>query len=698
VLKDVALLGFAAAALAYLALAVLLALRGAAAATGRLFVVAVLVESVWAAAIAAGIAGWRIPAIALSVAEAARLLLWLAFLLSLLRTAGAATAEAPGNTASDAQRPFARIANASLATAAAIAAAIVATDGLGFGERTALIVRVIGAVFALVCLEQVYRSTPAGSRWALKFLAVAMLALFGFDLVMYSEALLFSRMNPALWTARGYANALLIPLLAIAAARNRDWKLDIKVSRQVVFHTATLIATGAYLILMAVGGYWVRWFGGDWGEVAQALFVFGALVTLAVALGSGTVRAKLRVFLAKHFFSYRYDYRAEWLKLTELLSGANPQQAQGSLEERAIRGLAALVESTGGALWLAGEHGEFACSARSAYRGATVNLFAGEPMLEFLRTRQWVIDLAEWREKPAAYDDLRPPPALADDPENWLVVPLMLHEELVGFALLTRPLTAPKVDWEVRDALKAAARQVASYLAVRRAVEALVTARQFESFNRMSAFVVHDLKNLVAQLSLLTANAAKHRHNPEFQDDMLDTVQNVLARMQGLLMQLRSGTKPIEKPSPVRVASVLQAALQGKRGLRPEPELAVAPGVEDVAVAAHADRLERVIGHLVQNASEATPNDGRIWVRLRREGEQALIEVEDTGRGMSERFLREELFRPFASTKEHGMGIGTFESREYIRELGGTLDVASREQAGTTFRIRLPLAGAAVTA
>jgi signal transduction histidine kinase len=115
-------------------------------------------------------------------------------------------------------------------------------------------------------------------------------------------------------------------------------------------------------------------------------------------------------------------------------------------------------------------------------------------------------------------------------------------------------------------------------------------------------------------------------------------------------------------------------------------------------VAAHADRLERVIGHLVQNASEATPNDGRIWVRLRREGEQALIEVEDTGRGMSERFLREELFRPFASTKEHGMGIGTFESREYIRELGGTLDVASREQAGTTFRIRLPLAGAAVTA
>ena len=319
-------------------------------------------------------------------------------------------------------------------------------------------------------------------------------------------------------------------------------------------------------------------------------------------------------------------------------------------------------------------------------------------MLAFLRERRWVIDLAEWRADPAAYDDLRVPAALADAPQSWLIVPLMLHDDLLGFALLTRPLTATKVDWEVRDALKAAARQVASYLALRRAVEALVTARQFESFNRMSAFVVHDLKNLVAQLSLLTQNAAKHRHNPEFQDDMLDTVQNVLARMQGLLMQLRSGTKPIDKPSRVRVATVLRAAVQGKGGLRPQPQVSVSPGLEDAAVLAHADRLERVIGHLVQNAAEATPDDGNIRVRLLREGGQALIEVEDDGKGMSERFIREELFRPFASTKEHGMGIGTFESREYVRELGGTLEVASRESVGTTFRIRLPLSGAAALA
>jgi putative PEP-CTERM system histidine kinase len=250
----------------------------------------------------------------------------------------------------------------------------------------------------------------------------------------------------------------------------------------------------------------------------------------------------------------------------------------------------------------------------------------------------------------------------------------------------------------VRDALKAAARQVASYLGVRRAVEALVKARQFESFNRMSAFVVHDLKNLVAQLSLLMGNAARHKDNPEFQADMLETVANVQARMQGLLMQLRAGTKPIEPPHAVPVVQALQAAIRSRQGMRPQPELTVAPELQDAAVLAHRDRLERVIGHLVQNAAEATPKDGKIWVRLTREGERALIEVEDTGRGMSEQFMREQLFKPFESTKDHGMGIGAFESREYIRELGGTLDVESREQKGTTFRIRLPLALATVAA
>lgn len=705
-LIPLALPGFALAAIAYLGLALLLGMRGTPSGPGRSFLAAVAAEGLWALAFALALAGLPIPFALLPVAEAARISLWIVFLLSLLRSMGTTHA---GATDSSAQRA----ASSGLVAVVTLAAGTVAVQVLDFGERPAFVVQVVGAVFALVCLEQVYRNTPTDGRWALKYLAIALLALFGFDLFLYAEALLFSRMNPVLASVRGYANAVLVPLLGVAAARNQQWKTQLTVSREVVFHSATLFATGVFLIVMATAGYLLRWFGGDWGEAAQALFLFVAAIGLLVALVSGSLRARLRVFLAKHFFRYRYDYRAEWLRLTELLAGAPaipastdasaataPSEARAGgaaqdgtpLEIRALQGLARLVESPGAALWLAGDDGAYVCTARWAYHAPAPTLAPDAPLVSFLRSTHWVVNLREWRDHPQRYADLALPEELSGEAQNWLIVPLMLHDELLGFAILARPIAPVSVDWEVRDALKAAARQVASYLAVRRTVESLVQARQFESFNRMSAFVVHDLKNLVAQLSLLMGNAARHRDNPEFQQDMLDTVENVLGRMQGLLMQLRAGTRPIEPPGAVPVVVAIEAAVKAKSGMRPQPELEVAPELRHAAVLAHRDRLERVIGHLVQNAGEATPKDGRIWIRVRREGDHARIEVEDTGKGMSEQFIREQLFRPFESTKDHGMGIGAFESREYIRELGGTLDVESRENAGTVFRIRLPLA------
>lgn len=628
------------------------------------------------------------PAALASIAEAARLLAWLAFLLAVLSNMSADSAAR-------------RATGAGVVAAFTIAAGLAAVDILALGPRPAYIVQLIGAVFALVCLEQVYRNTPAEGRWALKFIAVALLALFGFDLFMLTEALLFGRLNPSFWTARGFANALMVPLLAVAAARNPQWRFDINVSRQVVFHSATLFAAGAFLLVMSLAGYWVRWFGGEWGVAAQTVVVFIAAVAAMVAMLSGKLRARLRVFLAKNFFSYRYDYRAEWLKLTQLLTDSPAAADQGTaapqdpLEIRALRGLAALVESNGGALWLSGDHGDLVCAGRWNIRGETPTLPADAPLITFLRESQWVINLPEWRTHPDRYAELSLPAVIADSESNWLIVPLMLHEDLLGFALLTRPMAPTIVDWEVRDTLKAAARQVASYLAVRRAVESLVQARQFESFNRMSAFVVHDLKNLVAQLSLLMANAARHRDNPEFQQDMLDTVENVLARMQGLLLQLRAGTRPVEPPGLVSLIDAIEAAIHAKRGLQPRPTLEIDPRLRHAAVLAHRDRLERVIGHLIQNAAEATPDEGSIQVRVVRQDGHARIDVEDTGCGMSDQFIREQLFRPFDSSKEHGMGIGAFESREYVREIGGSLDVESRENTGTLFRIRLPLATAA---
>jgi putative PEP-CTERM system histidine kinase len=216
----------------------------------------------------------------------------------------------------------------------------------------------------------------------------------------------------------------------------------------------------------------------------------------------------------------------------------------------------------------------------------------------------------------------------------------------------------------------------------------LLEARKFDAFNRMSAFVVHDLKNIVTQLSLMLKNAERHRDNPEFQQDMLITVESSLDKMRQMMLQLREGAKPAGPTSGVDLPAVLQrlGAAAGQRGRTLEVAL-----VDRVATRGHEDRMERVLGHVVQNALDATPASGRVWVKLRQSAGSAVIEVGDTGVGMSAEFIKTRLFRPFNSTKTAGMGIGTYESFQYLKELGGSIDVKSDLGKGTTVTIALPL-------
>jgi putative PEP-CTERM system histidine kinase len=204
----------------------------------------------------------------------------------------------------------------------------------------------------------------------------------------------------------------------------------------------------------------------------------------------------------------------------------------------------------------------------------------------------------------------------------------------------------------------------------------------------MSAFVVHDLKNIIAQLSLMLKNAERHRDNPEFQQDMLMTVEHSVERMKQLMMQLREGTTPVNPPQAVELGGVIARIHRAKASQQPSPELRLQ---EKVVTRGHEDRLERVIGHLVQNAIDATNSGGHVWIRLAREDGQAMVEVGDDGCGMSPEFVRERLFKPFQTTKPTGMGIGAYESFQYLQELGGRVHVDSAPGAGTRVKLLLPL-------
>jgi putative PEP-CTERM system histidine kinase len=267
------------------------------------------------------------------------------------------------------------------------------------------------------------------------------------------------------------------------------------------------------------------------------------------------------------------------------------------------------------------------------------------------------------------------------------VVPLAQGPALLGFVVLARPRAPVDVNWEVRDLLKTASRQAASYLAQLAASEALLEARKFDAFNRMSAFVVHDLKNLVAQLSLMLKNAERHRDKPEFQRDMLLTVENVVQRMNQLLLQLRSGATPVDKPAAVALEPIVRRVQAAKAVGEPRLTVEIVAGVHAFG---HADRLERVIGHLVQNALDATVADGAVAIRVYRENGRAAIEIADDGIGMTPDFVRNKLFRPFQSSKPAGMGIGAYESAQYVADLGGQIEVDSQPGRGTRIKVLLP--------
>jgi putative PEP-CTERM system histidine kinase len=547
---------------------------------------------------------------------------------------------------------------------------------------------ILFAVLGLILIEQFYRNTRPDLRWFIKFLCFALGAIFAFDFYLYSDALLFHRIDHNLWIARGIVVAMVTPLIAVAAVRNQDWSFDIFVSRQMVFHSATLLGAGVYLLLMASVGYYIKLHGGEWGAVAQIVFLVGAFLVLVLLLFSGQIRARIRVFLSKHFFNYAYDYRQEWLRIISTLSDT---QTGMSLESRIILALSELVESPSGTLWVRDARGNFL--QRADYGNPEIDIptiYGDDELVRFMHERAWIINLDELESQPELYLGLHRPAWLASYDQAWLLIPLFHEKEIFGLVLLTQPRTAIDWNWEVIALLKTASQQASSYLALKDAARELAEARQFEGFNRLSAFVIHDLKNLVAQLTLVVRNAERHRDNPEFMQDAIKTVEHAVDKMNRLMSQLRH-SNVTSTAHLLDLGELLMEVVQARQRQLPIPVCEKV--TETLRVSANRDRLASALEHIIQNAQDAAGRNGEVNVRLSALNSHAIVDIEDNGHGMDADFIRSRLFKPFETTKGlTGMGIGAYESREYVRSLGGDLAVDSQPGEGSLFRFTIPLA------
>lgn len=683
---DIGFLSYSVGTLAFLLLSLLMIMSWRGRELGALLFSASVITTVWAAVLAFQSYTRSLPSYLVFTVEIARIGVWLAFIQKLL---GFAVRPKYGH--------FGLVKKLKFFSYGLLVSLLIiewswARIGTVLPDPMDPSLKNIGyvllALIGMILIEQLYRNTRPERRWAIKFMCFAIGGLFAYDFYLYSDALLFRQINPDLWMARGAVFVLSVPLITISAARNPDWSVDLFISRGIVFHTATLLGAGLYLLLMSFAGYYIKVYGGSWGAVAQIVFLVGAFMVLALLLFSGQIRSWFRVFLSKHFFSYAYDYRQEWLGIISRLSDTDSGLP---LQQRAILALASLVESSSGVLWVKENQNCF--RKRADFGDPEIDIGeidAGDPLVRFIAQHRSVINLNELDRVPEMYPELERPAWLEPCRNAWVFVPLFQSKELYGLVLLTTPRTTIDWNWEVIDILKTAGIQAASYLALEDAVSALFEARQFEGFNRLSAFVLHDLKNVIAQLTLVVRNAERHRDNPEFMVDAIKTVEHSVEKMNRLMSQLKN-QGPVGVSNELSIKEVLLSVVRSRARQKPRPTIELLDN-QDPIVRADEDRLYSAFEHIIQNAQEAAGKSGNVRVRLQTAQKTAIVEVEDSGHGMDEAFIRSRLFKPFDTTKGlTGMGIGAYESREYIRSLGGELNVISKVGVGSVFQYQIPV-------
>jgi putative PEP-CTERM system histidine kinase len=540
----------------------------------------------------------------------------------------------------------------------------------------------IGEVFFAHLL---YRSLTSASGSGFRLILIALGLMWAYDINLVTVTLLGFSQVPVLEQFQGVFALLLLPVFALAARRNQRWKVTL--SRKAATSSVLLMAIGTYFVAISAISRALLWAAHN-DDVAKIILALALSLGFALVAFFPRIGRFLKKILLEHLFEHRYDYRSEWLRFSATIGDRS--QSDLSPEERIIRSVADVTESPRGLLLLVSRGVELHIAGSWNWQYAAPvgqDLPIDPAWLRFMARTSRIVTLDEIRDHDMSPGDELVPAWLLDAEKAWAGVPLVRNETLIGVIVLGRPAFARMLDWEDFDLLKVIGQQVAMHLADAQSQAELEQARQFDEFNRRFAFIIHDIKNVVSQLSLVASNAAEHGANPKFQESMAKTLASATAKMTVLLSRLSADgpTSPtLERVDLGRLLTDITDTRQGQHPITLHIE-------DDCRVGADVEQLRQAIDHLIQNAIEASPNRTPIELTLAKKRENALISIKDRGEGMSAEFVRKQLFKPFASTKQGGFGIGAAEAKALIEAMGGGLDVMSIEGAGTQFSILLPL-------
>lgn len=558
------------------------------------------------------------------------------------------------------------------------------TDGIKYLFLLFLVLN----LWVLVLIEQLYRNSDVKSKWALWPLIIGLGAISVFDFIMYAQAAMLNQLNFDLWYLRSFVAIIAVPFLLISTRRMKDWSVNVFISRDVVFYSSMLLISGVYLLLMAFSGYVLNYLGGEWGSMFNIAFLVLGGIVLAVLLVTEKFRREVKVFITKHFFANKYDYRVEWLKLIDQLENSE----SGNYYKTALDTISSTLHIEQGLLVKRLAYKQYTTLYQNGIE-LTADLAHELTLIdEYCTNHPWVIDVEEYQKVENSYPELFLDSILLNKLNIAIIVPIVVSNNIYGFFVLSQlEGNARLLNWEDRDLLSAIAMQLSHFLTLNEASDELSQAKQFDAFNQMSAFLVHDLKNIQAQLALININAKKHRDNPAFVDDVFETVASATERLDKMLAQLRNKQIIATTKKTVSVNALINKVVT-QRNIN-VPKISFEPE-QDVNLVIDQEKFSSVINHLLQNAQEATSAKGWVSIKTALTDDLLKIEIKDNGCGMSQQFVQERLFKPFDTTKGNaGMGIGVFEAKQYVESIGGNLDVLSVPDEGTTFELSIVLNG-----
>lgn len=542
---------------------------------------------------------------------------------------------------------------------------------------------VVAMALGLAQQEVVLRASQEPIRYRLKFIVIGLGGLAGYQIYQAGQMLLFPMWQPEYVLVSSLATLIALSLIAYGLVRSRlrEVLVNAYVSQQALLGSVSFILIGLYLIAVGVIGEWLRRTDQSLGVGLSVIVVFGALVGLAITVFSKAVRAEIRGFLSRNFYRSKYDYRAQWLQVTDAFQqAANKESIMDCLLDFLIK----TFSTTTIAIWTFRDADRRYCQARPALH----------EMKPIEITHPVIRDLSE-RDEPVMMREKYGGLFKAEDPlarlGAELCFPIRAQGHLVAFVVLGKQPRGESYGTDDCDLLHGICHHVGALLSHASLAEERQASAELEALHRFSVFCLHDLKNLAARLSLVAQNAERHGHDPAFQESSLRTVADTAKKMTSLMskLSLKSFTPTLagqaglvdllllieEVVAPLRQDEMVQVQVTGD----PVPPLMVVR-----------EQIHQVLLNVVLNARQSIHEKGDIAIAVEQSSGSVIIRVEDTGKGIP-RHMLDSLFRPSQSSRPGGLGIGLYQCRKIVEAHGGTIQLRSEEGRGTQVHIELPL-------